>query len=79
MNTLIKTRTVRDETGQTKLCETYSTENLKLKQEETGIIYGCSVIDTIAGYKDRKPYSRFTYTETDEKDEPEEVEQGESV
>lgn len=56
-------------------CETYSTENFKLKQEETGIVYGSSVIDIIEGYyDDGKPYSRYTYAETDEKDEESEEE-----
>lgn len=55
-------------------CETYSTENFKLKQEETGIVYGSSVIDVIEGYDDDgKPFSRYTYTETDEKDEESET------
>lgn len=53
-------------------CETFSTENYKLLQTETGIIYGSSVVDVIAGYDgEGKPYSRYHYTETDEKDEPE--------
>lgn len=57
------------------ICETYSTENFKLKQEETDIIYGSSVIDVIEGYDDDgKPFSRYTYTETDEKDEESEEE-----
>lgn len=55
-----------------ELMNTYSTENFKLKQNETGIIYGSSVIDVIAGYdENNNPYSRYTYTETDEKDDPE--------
>ena len=70
------TRVVKDESGQIDLCETFSTENFKLRQEETGIVYGSSVIDTIAGYDEQgKPYSRYTYTETDEKDEVEEAEE----
>ena len=43
--------------------------SFKLKQEETGMIYGSSVIDVIAEHDDQGfPYSRFTYTETDEYD-----------
>lgn len=57
------------------LCKTFSTENFKLKQEETDIVYGSSVIDVIEGYDENgKPYSRYTYTETDEKDEESEEE-----
>lgn len=67
---MIDTRLVRDEADTRDLVETYSTENFKLKQVETDVVYGSSVIDVIEGYKDRKPYSRFTYVETDEKDEP---------
>lgn len=56
----------------TELCKTFSTENYCLKQEETGRIYGATVIDVIAGYDDYdKPYSRYTYTETDVKDDTE--------
>lgn len=67
---MVDTRLIRDEADTIDLCETYSTENYKLRQVETNIIYGSSVIDVIAGYKDGKPYSRFTYVETDEKDDP---------
>lgn len=68
---MIDTRIVKDSSGTIDLCETFSTENYKLKQIETGIIYGSSVIDIIAGFDDEgKPFSRFTYEETDEKDEP---------
>lgn len=68
---MIDTKIIRDESGTIDLCETFSTENYKLKQIETGIIYGHSVIDIIAGFDDNdKPFSKFTYEETDEKDEP---------
>ena len=67
---MIDTRIYRSATSVNDLCETFSTENKNLRQEETGIIYGSSVIDVIAGYNGDKPYSRYTYTETDEKDEP---------
>lgn len=66
-----KTREVIVEGNDSPLCETYSDENYKLKQVETNIVYGSSVIDVIAGYDEQgKPYSRYTYIETDEKDEP---------
>lgn len=72
---MVKRRKTTDESGTIDLVETYSTENFKLKQEETGIVYGHSVIDVIAGYDEENvPYSRFTYTETDEKDEEPEPE-----
>ena len=68
---MIDTRIVKFQTNPNDLCETFSTENYRLKQEETGIIYGASVVDVIAGYDgEGKPYSRYHYTETDEKDEP---------
>lgn len=52
------------------LCETYSTEHLCLKQIETDTVYDSSVIDVIVGYDENgKPYSRFTYIETEEVDE----------
>lgn len=66
---MVKTKVVKDESGTVDLCETYSTENYKLKQVETNIVYGSSVIDVIAGYDGDKPYSRYTYEETDEKDD----------
>ena len=44
-------------------------EDKVLKQVETGIVYGSSVIDIIAGHRDGKPYSRFTYVEVDEPEE----------
>ena len=64
---MVLRRKVEDEEN---LVETYSDEDYKLKQEETGRIYGHSVIDVIAGYDEHYvPYSRYTYTETDEKDD----------
>ena len=60
----VKTRIVNGD-----LCETYSDENFKLLQEETGIVYGSSVVDVNEGFDDEgNPYSRFTYYETDELD-----------
>lgn len=67
----VKRRKTTDISGTVELVETYSDENYKLKQEETDRVYGSSVIDAIAGYDEENvPYSRYTYTETDEKDEP---------
>lgn len=72
---MINTEKVKDVSGKVDLCRTFSTENFKLRQEETGIVYGSSVIDVIEGYDDDgKPFSRYTYTETDEKDEESEEE-----
>lgn len=52
------------------LCETYSTEDYRLKQVETNVVYGKSVIDIIEGFDENNiPYSRYTYIETNEKDE----------
>lgn len=70
---MVKTKVVTDESGTVDLCETYSTRKHKLLQVETDIVYGSSVIDVIAGYDGDKPYSRYTYEETDEKDEDAEV------
>ena len=65
-------RQTTDESGTINLVETYSDEFWKLKQTETGIIYGHSVIDTIAGYDEQDiPFSRYHYEETDQKDEDE--------
>ena len=66
------TRVIKDASGTVDLCETFSTIGNKLLQVDTGIVYGKSVIDVIAGYyPNGKPYSRYTYEETDEKDEDE--------
>lgn len=76
---MVKRRKVKDTSGTIDLVDTYSTENFKLLQTETGEIYGASVIDVIAGYDEENiPYSRFTYTETDEPDESEEEPQNEA-
>lgn len=58
------------EGGSKPLCRTFSTGSFKLRQKETGVIYDSSVIDVIEGYDEEgKPFSRFTYEETDEKSE----------
>lgn len=64
---MIRTRIVKDESGKTDLCETFTDdENKALEQFETGIVYGSSVIDVIKGYNiDGTPYSRFAYVEVD--------------
>lgn len=63
---MIDTRVVKDESGMIDLCETFTNDESKvLKQVETGVVYGSSVIDVIAGYKDNKPYSRYHYEEVD--------------
>lgn len=68
---MIDTRVVKDISGTVDLCETFTDDETKvLKQVETGIVYGSSVIDVIAGYKGGKPYSRFTYIEVDKPEEP---------
>ena len=59
---MLQTRNVKDISGEIDLIETYSDENFKIEQIETGRIYGASVVDAIP--------LRFTYRETDEKDEP---------
>lgn len=67
---MIDTREAKFDTNPNLLCETFSTENFKLRQIETGEVYGYSVVDVIDGYDETgKPYSRFTYEETDEKDD----------
>lgn len=59
-----------DESGTIPLVRTFSTEGKKLKQCETERTYGFEVIDTIKGYDEEgKPYSRYTYVETEEIDE----------
>lgn len=69
---MIDTKTVKDASGEVDLCETFSTEGFKLRQVETGIIYGSSVIDVIKGLNGDKPFGSFSYEETDEVDESEE-------
>lgn len=64
---MIDTRVVKDESGTVDLCETFTNdENKVLKQVETGVVYGSSVIDVIAGYIDGKPYPRYHYEEVDD-------------
>ena len=58
---MIIERIVKDASGTIDLVEHYSSDWYKLKQIETNRVYGASVIDAIP--------CRFTYKETDEKDE----------
>lgn len=61
---MIKTRECTCATNPNTLCETYSTLAKNLIQQETGIVYGDSVIDVLEGYDENgNPYSRFHYTE----------------
>ena len=63
---MIDTRVVKDASGSIDLCETFTNDESEvLKQVETGIVYGSSVIDVIEGFVDGKPYSRYTYIEVD--------------
>lgn len=69
---MIETKIVKDLSGMVDLCETFTDdENKVLKQVETGFVYGSSVVDIIEGFKDGKPYSRFTYVEVDKPDKGE--------
>lgn len=73
---MIKTRLVKNASGTADLCETFSTEGRKLLQEETGVTYGASVVDVVAGYnEDGSPFSRFTYHETNELDDTNDTEE----
>ena len=61
---MIKTREYFSATNQNVLCETYSTLGKNLIKQETGVVYGDSVIDVLEGYDENgNPYSRFHYTE----------------
>ena len=66
---MIETEIIQDLSGTIDLIHTFSTENNKLLQNETGIVYGWEVTDAIVGYDENEyPYGRYTYTETNEKD-----------
>lgn len=60
---MIKTKEYFSATNPNTLCETYSTLGRSLIQQETGIVYGNSVVDVIDHYEDGSPVSRFTYVE----------------
>ena len=67
---MIKTRVVQNACGTKELCEIYSDEGFKLHQEETGVIYGSSVVDALIGYDEfGEPFGKFHYIETEELDE----------
>lgn len=61
------------------LVETYSDTNHCLRQVETGDVYGSSVVDLLDHYDGDAPVSRFTYEETDELDDDEEIEDSEAL
>lgn len=64
---MVKTEKITVSGGMRVLCRTYSDVNLRLKQSETGVIYGSDAVDSIEGYDENGlPFSRFNYTETDE-------------
>ena len=66
---MIETEIIQDASGTIDLLHTFSTENNKLLQNETGTVYGWEVVDAIVGYDENEyPYGRYTYTETNEKD-----------
>lgn len=70
---MIKREITTDTSGTVELCRTYSSERHKLKQIDTGIVYGFECVDVIAGFDpDGAPYSAHRYEETDEIDTPEE-------
>lgn len=77
---MILTKIIRDSSDTVNLCETYSTDNYKLLQQDTEITYGSSVIDPIDDYENGFPISKHTYIETNELDIKnlplEEIEQG---
>lgn len=65
---MIEKRIVRDEADTIDLVETYSTDGFKLRQVETSIIYGSSVIDVIKEWAGDEPVAPYGYEETDEKE-----------
>lgn len=68
---MIDTEVVKSANKKHDLCRTFSTERYKLLQVETSEKGSYEAFDVIAGYDEQgKPYSRYTYKETDEKDEP---------
>lgn len=72
---MVKRELIKDTSKTIDLVRTYSDENYKLLQKETNIVYGSSVIDIIESYDENNiPYSRFTYEETEELEEYDELE-----
>lgn len=70
---MICRETIMDESGTTELCLTYSSNRYKLLQADTGVVYGFSCVDVIAGFeKDGTPYPAHQYEETDEIDDSQE-------
>lgn len=66
---MIDTEKIRNVSDTEDVCRTFSKEGYKLLQTDTGVTYGYEVIDEIAGMNGDKPFSRFSYIETDEIDE----------
>lgn len=65
---------IQSENSEELLCLTKSSEQYKLLQIETNIIYGSEVIDSIIDYdKLGNPITKFTYQETNIKDNLEEI------
>ena len=78
---MIKAEIIRNEADTDNLCKTYSSDGFKLRQVETGLIYGSIAIDVIIGYnEDGTPFGKNSYEETDEIDytEDEEIENGDN-
>lgn len=66
---MIKAEIIRNEADTDNLCKTYSNDGFKLRQVETGLIYGSTAIDVIIGYnEDGTPFGKYSYEETDEID-----------
>ena len=66
---MIKAEIIRNEADTDNLCKTYSSDGFKLRQVETGLIYGSMVVDVIIGYnEDGTPFGKYSYEETDEID-----------
>ena len=64
---MIATREYISPISERKLCETFSTQTKKLLQLETGAVYSENAIDVTQGYDEEgRPFSPFTYRETDE-------------
>ena len=76
---MIQAEIIRNEADTDNLCKTYSSDGFKLRQVETGLIYGSMVVDVIVGYnEDGTPFGKYSYVETDEVDytEDEVIENG---
>ena len=64
---MIDRELVKSSNGKRSLCRTFSVEGFRLLQKETNMTIGYEAIDVIEGYdENKKPFSRFTYEETNE-------------